>query len=326
MQEIKKVGNTFVHSLPTFSPCMLARVSDKIPGERLFHISTLKDGTGSFLGGESGYLYIFDDYSHGLTVNEDVRCNSSIEKILINEDQGELLLFTGSGDFFRLNLHDLSLKEKIGRAHARGIFSARLDDGLGYLVTGSLDSSIKIWDSRTYQLLEEFHSRNHGVLSIFTSTFLGGYNIFTGTVDGRLNLWREGERDMVWSLKIHDGPVFSVVDVPFEGLLLTSGADGFINIIDVEKQRIVQRIAANQGKILDLVFLENRNVTDGRYFLSAGGDGSLGLWELDALSCTASSLSNFRGHSRTMEEIIVDGANSRVLTISSDGTFFEWKM
>jgi WD40 repeat protein len=106
-------------------------------------------------------------------------------------------------------------------AHASNVTAVAFSPDGAWLATASLDQTIKIWSTATWNLQQTLAGSN-GVNSVTFSP--DGQKIASGSVDGTVKMWNWAGSNCLWTIAAHALPVTATVFLP-DGSLVVSGSD-----------------------------------------------------------------------------------------------------
>jgi WD40 repeat protein len=140
-----------------------------------------------------------------------------------------------------------------------------------YVLSGSLDKTIRLWDVDSSQEVRRFLGHSDGVRSVsFTP---GGHYIVSGGDNQTVRLWKVANGHELRSLH-HPAPVLSVACSTDGRLLLTAAADKALRLWDLDSGRELQTCHAHRDIVEHITLLP-----DGRRAVSISG-GSVHFWDL----------------------------------------------
>ena len=157
---------------------------------------------------------------------------------------------------------------------ARGL--AMSPDGTT-LASGSLDSTIKLWDTKTYEEMATLRGSDSEIWSLAFSP--DGSMLAAGTVDGWITLWDVASRERTGTLAGHTWWTLALAFSP-DGATLISGSftdEDKMKAWDVATGELIDVLKGHAGPIMQLLFSP-----DGSMLASASFDYSIGLWDVAA--------------------------------------------
>ena len=187
-------------------------------------------------------------------------------------------------------------------------------------LTGSLDKSAKLWDTKTGNVVHVLDSSQiTGVTSVAYSPM--GDQALLGLADGRLIVW-----DVVGGGIAHDfaGPtqgmtqsITALAYSPDGQRALVGDAAGGLRLWDVSTGKIVQSLSGHKEGVATVVI-----GPDGRTGLSGGRDNLMLLWNLD----TGSIIQEFKRHQGDVVLVAYGQFSGTVLSGSLDGNVVVWSI
>jgi WD40 repeat protein len=146
------------------------------------------------------------------------------------------------------------------------------------LAAGSLDRTVRLWESSGAQELGRIHGHTAGVLCLAFSS--AGTELATGCQDRVLSLWdlRDGpaRARLRWRSLGHGGNVNAVAFLPGGDRLLSGSHDGTLRLWESATGRELRSMRAHGGAVWSVAVSP-----DGRLALSGGNDRLIRLWDLE---------------------------------------------
>ena len=146
------------------------------------------------------------------------------------------------------------------------------------LASGSLDSTIKLWDTKTYEETATLRGSDSEIWSLAFSP--DGSMLAAGTFRGWITLWDVASRERTGTLAGHTGWTLALAFSP-DGATLISGAfsdEDKMKVWDVATGELIGVLKGHTDSIEQLLFSP-----DGSILASASFDYSIGLWDAAAL-------------------------------------------
>ena len=145
------------------------------------------------------------------------------------------------------------------------------------LASGSGDSTIRLWDTKTYEETATLRGSDSEIWSLAFSP--DGSMLAAGTVDGWITLWDVASRERTGTLAGHTEWTLALAFSP-DGALLISGAfsdEDKMKAWDVATGELAGVLKGHTASISQLLFSP-----DGSILASASYDYSIGLWDVAA--------------------------------------------
>jgi ribosome biogenesis protein YTM1 len=126
----------------------------------------------------------------------------------------------------------------------------------------------------------------------------------------------------------HDDWVSSLAALP-GGAALTGGYDGALRLVAADGAATVATFAAHAGPVTALAALPARRGAP-PLVVSAGKDGAVRLWRLDAAASASADaparlIASFSGHTDAVEAVAVSPGGARLATAGWDGSLRLWR-
>jgi TIR domain/WD domain, G-beta repeat len=229
--------------------------------------------------------------------------------------------------FWRL-LYDQSIRAFTG--HTSLVFSvAFAPDGRSAL-SGSADSTLKLWDVATGKEIRTFtgHTSFSLVLSVVFAP--DGRSALSGSTDKTLKLWDVATGKEIRSFAGHTDQVRSVAFAPDGRTVLSSSDDKTLKLWDVGTGKEIRSFPGGYG--LSVAFSpDGRTVLsssddktlklwDGRTALSGSEDKTLKLWDVG----TGKEIRTFAGHMDPVRSVAFSPDGRTALSGSFDRTLKLW--
>ncbi|EGP88445.1 unnamed protein product [Zymoseptoria tritici ST99CH_1E4] len=186
--------------------------------------------------------------------------------------------------------------------------------GEEFLVSGSDDGSISIWDPRAKAAIEYIETQ-YPVTAIALSE--AGNECYSGSIDNDIQVWDLRMKKVQYTLTGHVDTITSLAVSPDGQELLSYALDSTVRTWDVRpfapKERGVRVFdGANVGLEKNLVRASWD--AEGKRIAAGGGDGSATVWE----SKTGKMLHKLPGHKGTVNDVRISPDGSMVLSASTD--------
>jgi WD40 repeat protein len=141
-----------------------------------------------------------------------------------------------------------------------------------WLVSGSLDKTLRLWSVRTGK---EVHRHDDKFTVYGVAVGPGGNRVYAGFTDGSVGLW-DGDLKLLERKRAHAlGAVFGLAVSPDGKRVLSGGYDGKVVLSDAETLTPRQVFVGHEGPVRGVAFLPG-----GRQAVSASEDGTVRLWQV----------------------------------------------
>ena len=175
---------------------------------------------------------------------------------------------------------------KVFKGHSNGVMCLQFDDNV--LVTGSYDSTVKVWNIKTGEEIRTLTGHTSGIRCLQ----FDDNKLMTGSLDKTLKLWNWRTGQCLRTFNAHNA---GILTLHFSGRYVASGSmDKTIRVWDSEsKQTFLLRGHTdwvNSVKV-DLA---------SRTLFSASDDLTVRLWDLDSREC----IKVFEGHVGQVQQVL----------------------
>jgi WD40 repeat protein/serine/threonine protein kinase len=197
------------------------------------------------------------------------------------------------------------------QGHALTVRSVQVSADGRFVLSGSEDRTLKLWEAATGRCLHTLEGHTGSVYSVCLSK--DGRYAVSGSGDKSVKLWDLAAGRCILQLDGHTGAVFAVC-LSRDGRLVVSGSlDGTLKVWDLPAGRCLHTLEGHRREVWALCLSE-----DGRHALSGGNDtaaleyrcGHLKIWELETGRC----LCTLEGHTDTVHWVCLSGDGSRALS------------
>jgi len=172
------------------------------------------------------------------------------------------------------------------KGHKDGILTLKYDHK--HLFTGSYDSTVKIWDINTGEVIKTLESHSKGVKTLVFDE----QKLITGSFDHTIKVWNYHTGQCISTYRGHTD---SVLSVDFYKKFIVSGsADKTLKIWNVENRTCY----ALRGHLdsVNSVKIHNKSLT----VFSGSDDTNIRMWDLKTNKC----LKIFKGHIGQVQKVI----------------------
>lgn len=196
--------------------------------------------------------------------------------------------------------------------HSQYVTSVAFSPDGKYIVSGSYDTTIKLWDRKTGRMVRNFLGHTDWVASVaFTPD---GKQILSSSADKSIRLWDQNTGRLIRQYLPVEGPY--VLAVSNDGnYLAAGGADKIIHLWDVKTGEMLRTFIGHTNRINSLAFSP-----DSTMLLSGSADNSVKLWNAN----TGLLIRDFVGHSNRVTSVSFSSDGKLILSGSEDKTIKSW--
>jgi WD40 repeat protein len=188
-----------------------------------------------------------------------------------------LLIFIYLG-FYQLWHHSKEVNSniytlnKVLNSHLSDIWTVKFSSNGNWLASGSVDSTIKMWDVENGKVILNIKQPN-GITYLDFSP--DGNYLATASYDSKVRIWKLPEGVLIKELIGHVGTVWSVNFSPDGKTIASCGEDSTIKIWNTENGQIVQTLQGHSRNVWDVKFSP-----DGTHLASGSFDKTIRIWSV----------------------------------------------
>ena len=200
-------------------------------------------------------------------------------------------------------------------AHSYSVYSLRFSRDGAWLVSGSLDGSVKVWDVETGRVL---HSFRHNIA--FRSVVISEDKqlVAGGSDDNNVHVWNISSNTAV-VLRNHENTVFSVSFSPDSSLLVSGCSGGSLVLWTLSSMKPLDNVPdAHDLGVTGSVFRSDQEL------FTAGNDAQVKIWRLNPEEKTLECLQSVKAHSTSIMCLWLSRDVDIFVTTSGDKTGKVW--
>ena len=184
-----------------------------------------------------------------------------------------------------------------------------------YILSGSRDSTIKVWDYKTAQCVQTLagHGRTISCMLVMASTG----EIASASFDSTIKLWNIVTGECVKTLRGHSSWVIRLLVQPATGLLLSASLDRTIKVWNIRDTAAVclHTLDEHQSGVNIMHMMST-----GFEVASASGDAVIKIWNVNTGEC----LHTLLGHTKWINALEVVSRTGHLVSASRDKTIRVW--
>jgi WD40 repeat protein len=208
-----------------------------------------------------------------------------------------------------------SFLEKTLTGHSDSVLSAAYSSDSRYLVSGSGDNTIKIWEVAKGKELRTLTGHSSGVYSVVYSP--DGRYLASGSGDNTIKIWEVAKEKELRTLTGHSSRSLSVVYSPDSRYLASGSIDNTIKIWEVATGKELRTLTGHFSGVYSVVYSP-----DGRYLASASADNTIKIWEV----ATGKELRTLTGHSDSVWSVAYSPDGRYLASGNYDNTIKIWEV
>ncbi|KAJ2817461.1 hypothetical protein IWW50_006161, partial [Coemansia erecta] len=183
------------------------------------------------------------------------------------------------------NWRKFRYRESQFQAHADGILCVQFNEG--YMITGSYDSKVHVWDAETFELVSELTGHTMPIRALE----FDDCKLFSGSLDGTVKIWNYRDGTCIRTLHVFDnGGVVSLHHQ--KGKLVVGGENGAIRVYNIAKMTSFTLLGHTDW--VNAVRLYGENT-----LFSCSDDNLIKRWDLEQRRC----VKTFTGHTHHVQSL-----------------------
>jgi WD40 repeat protein len=182
-----------------------------------------------------------------------------------------------------------------------------------YLVSGSLNTSVRVWDVSTEEAVNMPEGHTAQVRTVAYSP--DGKHIVSGSDDKTLRVWELPTGQMERVLEGHASTVNTVTFSPDGTRVVSGSTDKTIRVWDVSTGEETMVITGHTGGVMTVACSP-----DGRHVVSGSSDKTLRVWDLS----TGEAERVLKGHTNWVNSVAYSPDGAHVVSSSNDKSIRVW--
>ena len=182
-----------------------------------------------------------------------------------------------------------------------------------WIVSGSNDKTIKIWDDTTGAELQTLRGHAFAVRSVAFSP--NGRRIVSGSDDNTLKIWDVTSGAELQTLRGHIGGVNNVAFSPNGRRIVSGSNDETIKIWDATTGAELKTLRGHVDDVFSVAFSP-----DGKQIVSGTGHENFKTWD----ATSGAELQTLKGHTSTVVSVAFSPDGRRIASGSNDNTIKVW--
>jgi WD40 repeat protein/tetratricopeptide (TPR) repeat protein len=184
-----------------------------------------------------------------------------------------------------------------------------------YVVSGSRDNTVRLWELATGKEVRRFTGHEWGVRSVAVTP--DGQYVVSGSWDNTVRLWDRATGQELRRFTGHDDSAWSVAVTPDGQYVVSGSSDKTVRVWDVATGKEVRRFTGHEGLVLSVAV-----TPDGKYVVSGSGNETVRVWDL----ATGKEVRRFTGHERWVNSVAVTPDRKYIVSGSGDRTVRLWEL
>ncbi|MCP3919276.1 MAG: protein kinase [bacterium] len=213
-------------------------------------------------------------------------------------------------------VHDIATGERLCELgpHGQLVSDLAFDPRGDYLVAGTHQRAVVVWNTRTGEKRHELSGRTSGVAIEAIALSPDGALVAAGDAAGVVHVWGLESGERVATFTAHTGRVIDLAFSPTGDRLASASADASVRLWGIA-EGAPERLLPHSARVLSVRF-----VRTGQRLVTGAEDSTTRVWDTRTGECVATLL----GHDAYVAEVAVSGSGAWIATASGDGTARVW--
>ena len=205
----------------------------------------------------------------------------------------------------------------IGQGHDNAVISIAFSPDGRYIISSSLDKSIKVWDvQNSFSNIKTLKGHDNYVYSVAFSP--DGRYIISGSRDKSIKVWDvQNNFSNIKTLKGHSDGITSVAFSPDGRYIISGSNDKSIKVWDVQNSFSNIKTLKGHDDYVRLVAFS----PDGRYIISGSYDKSIKVWDVKN---SFSNIKTLKGHDDFVASVAFSPDGRYIISGSRDKSIKVW--
>ncbi|KAK0749759.1 hypothetical protein B0T18DRAFT_487591 [Schizothecium vesticola] len=197
--------------------------------------------------------------------------------------------------------------------HSSFVSSVTFSPDSKFVVSGSYDSIVKIWDTATGACTQTLAGHNGTVYSVTFSP--DSKFVASGSEDNTVRIWDTATGTYTQTLAGHSSNVYSVTFSPDSKFVTSGSEDSTVKIWDTATGACTQTLAEHNGTVYSVTFSP-----DSKFVTSGSDDNTVRIWDM----ATGVYTQTLAGHSSIVYSVTFSPDSKFVASGSCDNTVKIW--
>lgn len=249
-----------------------------------------------------------EKYAHAFTTLKKARSISGYER-----DADALAMWSKLSSIYPSRILRTAWEKEILTGHEADITTSAVSPDGRFLLTGSTDHTLRLWDLYQNRLMHVMRGHEGPVTSV--SLFGGGRFAVSGSMDKSFRIWDLDEGACIRVLVEQESEITAAATGPDGRYGVYASADETLQLWNLMSQVPVRSFEGYTGYITSIDF-----TPDGVYAVTSGSDRTIRIWEIYSGDCVRI----IRGHPGKVNDAKVSPDGQYILSACDDGVLRKW--
>ncbi|BAY07542.1 NB-ARC domain-containing protein [Calothrix sp. NIES-2098] len=197
--------------------------------------------------------------------------------------------------------------------HSAWVKAVALTPDGKYVISGSADKTLKVWNWQTGELLRTLTDHSNSVKAVALTP--DNKYVISGSDDNTLKVWNWQTGELLRTLTGHSYWVNTVALTPDGKYVISGSADNTLKVWNWQTGEQLCTLLGHTGRVNAVAL-----TPDGKYVISASHDNTLKVWNWQ----TGELLRTLTGHSYLVNAVALTPDGKYVISGSGDSTLKVW--
>ncbi|MHA2125544.1 MAG: NosD domain-containing protein [Promethearchaeota archaeon] len=198
--------------------------------------------------------------------------------------------------------------------HDKGVSSVAISPNGEFIISGSHDKSIKIWELATGKLVRTLEGHEKYVTSIVLSP--DGKHVISGSNDKTVKIWEFSSGKLLRTLEGHTWYVLAATISPDGDYVVSSSFDKKINVWNFKTGELLKTLEGHRKEVSSVVVSP-----DNKFIVSGSYDRSIIIWDLES----GEIVRTIKGHKKSVTSVAISPEGEHIISSSDDKNVAIWE-
>jgi small GTP-binding protein len=184
-----------------------------------------------------------------------------------------------------------------------------------WIVSGSADKTVRIWDAETGACLAVLEGHSDSVYGVAVTS--DGRRVISGSFDKTVRVWNVDTASCTATLEGHTGAVTAVAVAADGSQAISASADHTMRVWDVKMGRCLAALEEHTDSVNGVAL-----TPCGRRAVSGSADNTVRVWDMERGMC----LATLKGHTASVLRVAITSDGGTVFSGSLDKTARVWSL